>query len=512
MKIQPKIVLGCVVGIGIIIASCTNYPKQQITIGISSENLILEDSISQLTKLATGGTPEIMTKGSVSLTKLACEGQLDAIAIADEMWASILCPDANWVNNSDTLYRTRIQLAVPTKKAQELGWNDRTVSRKEVLEALKSGKLKLATTLPTHSNSGYNFLLWLTREELGGNIDPQQITPQTLKPLQPIYQNLAQSSESTSFLAEKLTQNWEDNTIAALYRFLYSPDGKSLSIHGDRVSLPQSVTLVDVNPAVTVTPSWFVTSSDPEIREQLQVEVFEALEESDRSTFEQIAQLNPPLSQEIKRETTPGVAVHRKLLESFHPSIRQKRWIVGIIDGSGSMEGEGFNQLLSAFRELLETEKAKSNFLYSPEDKFSLIVYQGEGAYSLPRNVEASTNLDREKLWQSLNQEVRVGGGTPVKAGLYRGFESALKVPIDYQIEIFLFTDGRFGNPLDRELLSLHQELENKNAQITIVGAGNVNAKQLQKLARELNARPIISSSASQTKEELLKAFREGQI
>lgn len=172
-----------------------------VRLGISSENLILADSISNLIRQATGKNTTIISKGSVELTRLACQGELDAFAVADEMWASVLCPDALWINLSDLLYQTRIQFALPTETAEKLGWQNRVVSRKEVILALKSGKLRLATTLPTESNSGYNTLLWLIREEIGSDLTEQQITPQALKPLQPIYQNLAQKSESTSYLA-----------------------------------------------------------------------------------------------------------------------------------------------------------------------------------------------------------------------------------------------------------------------------------------------------------------------
>ena len=126
--------------------------SNQIRIGISSENLILEPDIKSLTQKATKKPVEIVAKGSVSLTEMACKGELDAIAIADEMWPSIKCPEASWIDTSDTLYQTRIQFALPTKTAQELGWDQKIVTRSEVLAEVKSGKIKLATTNPTYSN------------------------------------------------------------------------------------------------------------------------------------------------------------------------------------------------------------------------------------------------------------------------------------------------------------------------------------------------------------------------
>lgn len=507
--------------VAIAINSCANDVRSpvrspvssgKINIGISSENLILEQSIIDLTRKATGETPNIVAKGSVSLTKLACSGQLDAIAIADDMWASIICPDAEWVNTSDSLYSTRIQFALPTTTAKKLGWQNRVVQREEILAALKSGELQLATTLPTHSNSGYNTLLWLAREEIDSNLAPEQVTPQTLEPLQPIYQNLAQSSESTSYLAEKLTSFWQDNTLAALYRFLYAPNGKALLIKDRRVSLPKSVSLIEVSPAVRVTPTWFVTTQNPELKQKLIDSVFEPLQDNNPQIFKQIEQLNPPLADNITRETTPRVEVHQALLNSFHSAIRQKRWIVGIIDGSGSMRGEGFNQLLSAFSEILEPEKAQENFLYSPDDRFSLVVYQGSGANLIPRGTNITKDISREKLWQVLSRDVRVNGGTPVRQGLLVGFQTALQIPDDYQIEIFLFTDGQFSHPVDNRVLNLYQQLQQLGAQFTVVGAGGVNARELTKLSNELEARSIVSSDARQTKEELLKAFREAQI
>ncbi len=446
-KVSSKVGYLLSLALTLLIASCVplNHNSHPITIGISSENLILKEPIVSLLEKATGSRPQIIAKGSVSLTKLACAGQLDAMAIADDMWAEVLCPDASWTNDSGTLYGSKIQFALPTETAKKLGWHERLVSRAEVLEALQSGTVKLASTLPTHSNSGYNTLLWLTRETIGNSIAPEQITAKSLESLQPIYQNLALSSESTSYLAEKLTRNWQPDTLAALYSFLYAPDGSGLYLHNQKISVPRSLTLIDVSPTIVVTPTWFVTTRDTQLKQKLIVEVFEQLKAENPQIFSRIKQLNPPVL-EAKVETTPVAAVHRTLLENFHPAIRQKRWLVGIIDGSGSMKGQGFSQLLSAFGELLPAERARANFLYSPEDKFSLVVYQGSSAYQLEGG-------DRERLWQAL-ERVSVKGGTPVKAGLIEGIKAAQNIPPSYSMEMFLFTDGQFNNPLDTQLLN----------------------------------------------------------
>lgn len=495
----------------ITISSCQQNSEQTIRLGISSENLIFEESLKSLTKKATGKSATIVAKGSLSLTKLACSGNLDAIAIADEMWPKIKCPDASWVDTSGTLYQTRIQFALPKKTAQALGWDQKTVPRQEILEKLQSGQLKLATTIPTYSNSGYNTLLWLTREAITPNLTPKQVTPQTLQPLQPIYQNLAKSSESTAYLAEKLAQDWPPNTLAALYRFLYVPDGTALYHKGQKLPLKEPVTLIEVSPAIPVTPTWFVTTQDETLKQQLIEGVFTRLETENAKQFQELNALNPPLPATVTRETTPIAQIHRRLLDNFHPSIRQKRWIVGIVDASGSMRGKGYNQLLGAFAELLDPQNAKDNFLYSPDDRFSLIIYQGNRAYAIPRDANPAES-SRESLWQTLKNEVKPNGGTPVDQGLRVGFDTALKVPSDYKIEIFLFTDGQFANPITPELLQSYQLLQNQNAEFTIVGAGNVDAQQLRQLSGQFDARPIISNEANETLEELLKAFREAQI
>ncbi|MDJ0581415.1 VWA domain-containing protein [Crocosphaera sp.] len=486
--------------------------SNNVRIGISSENLIFEEEITALTQQATGRKVTIVPKGSVSLVNMACKGEVDAIAIADEMWPNIKCPSANWVDTSGTLYQSRVQFALPKTTAQALGWDKKIVSRQEIVDKLKSGELQLATTIPTYSNSGYNTLLWLTRETITSSLTPEKITPESLQPLQPIYQNLGKSSESTGYLAEVLAKDWPENTIAALYRFLYAPDGTALYHHGQTLPLSQPVTLIEVKPAIAVTPTWFVTTEDETLKTQLIEGVFNQLETKNSRKFEQIKQLNPPLPDTVTREATPIAEVHRQLLDNFHPSIRQKRWIVGIIDASGSMRGQGYQQLLTAFSELLEPQKAKNNFLYSPNDRFSLIIYQKNNAYQIPLNSQPGQEITREILWETLQQEVKPGGATPVDKGLMMGLETALKISPDYKIEIFLFTDGQFQDPITPELLNIYQSLQEKNVELTVVGAGGIDAEQLQKLSAQLDARPIISSNASETLDQLLKAFREAQI
>ncbi|MGD1920479.1 MAG: VWA domain-containing protein [Pleurocapsa sp.] len=223
-------------------------------------------------------------------------------------------------------------------------------------------------------------------------------------------------------------------------------------------------------------------------------------------------QLNPPYDASVARETTPVAPVHRQLLANFHPSIRQKRWIVGIIDASGSMKGDGYNQLLAAFEQLLLPKNAQANFLYSPYDRFDLVIYQSKTAYSIPYDQKLNNGEIRNNLWQSLSTQVRPNGGTPVDRGLLTGVQTALDIPTDYKIEIFLFTDGRFNNPVTPELLNFYHQLQDRDAELTIVGAGNVDSPQLQELAGKLDARAIISQDSSKTLDELFKAFREAQI
>ena len=100
-KVSSKVGYLLSLALTLLIASCVplNHNSHPITIGISSENLILKEPIVSLLEKATGSRPQIIAKGSVSLTKLACAGQLDAMAIADDMWAEVLCV----VNQSSSL-------------------------------------------------------------------------------------------------------------------------------------------------------------------------------------------------------------------------------------------------------------------------------------------------------------------------------------------------------------------------------------------------------------------------
>ena len=75
-----------------------------------------------------------------------------------------------------------------------------------------------------------------------------------------------------------------------------------------------------------------------------------------------------------------------------------------------------------------------------------------------------------------------------------------------------MFTDGQFRDPITPELLNIYQSLQEKNVELTVVGAGGIDAEQLQTLSAQLDARPIISSNSSETLDQLLKAFREAQI
>ena len=176
------------------------------------------------------------------------------------------------------------------------------------------------------------------------------------------------------------------------------------------------------------------------------------------------------------------------------------------------MKGDGYYQLLAAFEQLLFPKNAQANFLISPYDRFNLVIYQSKTAYSIPYDQKLDNEGIRNNLWQSLSTQIRPKGGTPVDRGLLTGFQAALDIPTDYKSEIFLFTDGRFNDPVTPELLNLYQQLQDRDAELTIVGAGNVDSPQLKGLAGKLDARASISQDSSKTLDELFKAFREAQL
>jgi Ca-activated chloride channel family protein len=141
---------------------------------------------------------------------------------------------------------------------------------------------------------------------------------------------------------------------------------------------------------------------------------------------------------------TPAEPVIRQALDLYQSGgLRKPSATVYVLDCSGSMKGEGIQQLKNAMSLLLDPDQAKRYLLQpSPQDVHIVVPFDRR-----PRNVLESRGNDAQDLQRMLQQVrgQRANGGTDMYAGLVKGLRELYRLEAleGYFPAIILMTDGK---------------------------------------------------------------------
>ena len=141
------------------------FEKETIRILSGSENKELEDILSKCAKEKRVGI-EITYKGSVDIMNELKNGasDYDAVWPASGMWISL--GDKNHIIKHDkSISQSPVIFGIKKSVAEQLGFIDKKVSVRDILNAITSGKLKFCMTSATQSNSGASAFFMLLPEK-----------------------------------------------------------------------------------------------------------------------------------------------------------------------------------------------------------------------------------------------------------------------------------------------------------------------------------------------------------
>ena len=178
----------------------------------STENKDIEETLKKYAKenqidlqIDYAGTIEIMDK-------LNNGENYDAVWCSNSIWLYMLNDEIS-VKNSKSTSINPVVFGIKKSKAQELGFIDKEVYTKDILNAIRENKLKFSMSSPTQTNTGASAYLGFV-STLAGN--PEVLTEKDLendqlkKELTQLYTGMARSSGSDEFLEEMfLNGNYE---------------------------------------------------------------------------------------------------------------------------------------------------------------------------------------------------------------------------------------------------------------------------------------------------------------
>ncbi|MCW3058670.1 MAG: uncharacterized protein JWQ02_491 [Capsulimonas sp.] len=448
--------------------STDTAPAADFTILSGSENKPLEPIIQKYAqdhhltvRMNYSGSVDIMQKlESNTITD-------NAVWTANSLW-NTLGDKHKLVKHSESIMRTPVVFGVKKSVAAKLGWVGKPVTVEQILNAAEAGKLRYMMTSATQSNSGASAYIGYLYAFSG---KPEVLTmaqlqkPELQSKIKRILSTVNRSAGSSGWLKDLFLSKYDSYDGMVNYESVIIDADRELVASGKE---PLYVIYPVDGLTIADSPLGYIDKGDaakekqfldlqqyllsPPIQQQLLAQgrrvglVGMSLTNADASVF------NPDWGIDAKRVLSPirypSAEVLRAALNLYQSALRKPSLTVYCLDFSGSMQGNGEEELKSAMRLLLDQQQAKQQLLQaSPQDKTTVIAFSDHilGEWSASGNDPDALSALDAKI-NALNAE----GGTDIYHPAMRAFDIIKAQPNLEQNfpAVILMTDGQSNTNL----------------------------------------------------------------
>lgn len=480
----------------------------------SSENQDLEEMVREYAKQKKYKI-EIDYAGTLDIMQMLNENsKYDAVWFSNSIWLYMV-DDAVQITNSKYTNINPVIFAITKSKAQELGFIDKTVYTKDILMAIEEGKLKFSMSNPTSTNSGATAYLGLL-STLAGNPEVLKETDlqsaELKKQMTTLFTGLERSSGSEEFLEELFLKGdyeavvtYESSIIHMNQQLVAEGKEPLYAIYPvDGVSIADSpfayIDKKDANKKEVFTDlQTYILSNEGQkkLQEKGRRTWYGGISsEVDKNVF------NPEWGIDTMKYLSPvkypNTTVIKQALGLYQTELRKPVHVAFCLDYSGSMNGSGYTQLVSAMQYIL-TEEAQNDYLqFSEKDKIDILPF---GTQVL--NVWSTHNgTDTLSLLANI-QKLKPTGSTALYPAAMEALEQVKEEDMEtYNTSIILMTDGQANVGNFRNLERTYKAI-NKEIPIYSIMFGNADPDELEEIAELTNAKVFDGKS------DLVKAFKE---
>ena len=458
---------------------------------------------------------EMTYKGSLDIMRLLGDEEIpyDAVWPASSLWIST-GDTKHRVKHAKSISVTPVIFGIRQSLAKELGFTDREVSVDDLLQAIQSGKLRFCMTSATQSNSGASAYIGFLYA-LSGN--PEVITSEDLADdqlrtdMRNLLSGVDRSSGSSDWLKDMFVAGNYDAMVN--YECLIIQANQELEEQGKE-------TLYAVYPydglSLADSPLGWVDNGDEKqeelflklqeylLSEDIQNQIqrtgrrtgYTGISEENRDVFRKDWGLQP--DRVLSPIRMPAADVLFECLDLYQTDFKKPSLNVYCLDYSGSMSGEGNEQLVAAMEQLLIQENARKNFLQASSEEINILIPFNDRVLAF--YTAKGSGQELEELYDTIKQ-LRTGGGTDMYAAAERGLKMLEQYDLSqYTPAIIILSDGvSSGSFSDFE--EAYQEL-GQEVPIFSIMFGDADETQLEELAACTNARVFDG------RENLTEAFR----
>lgn len=481
----------------------------------SSENKDMEEAIEQYARqygiqvsFDYAGTLDIMEK-------LNSGEEYDAVWCSNSIWLYMLNNNVT-VSNSKSTSINPVVFAIKDSKAEELGFKNKEIYTKDIVDAIKAGNLKFSMSNPTQTNSGATAYLGLLSSIAGSpevlkleNIQNENVK----KELRSLFEGLERSSGSEEFLEElfingsyeavvtyessiiNINKQLEQNNLETLYA-LYPVDGVSIS---DSPFAYIDNGINSKKEQFEKIQSYIVgTEGQKELEKLGRRTWFGGVNsKADKKIFNQNWGIDT--GRYIVPIKFPSTTVIQDALAMYQAELRKPVHTIFCLDYSGSMKDDGNAQLVDAMNYILDENLAKKDLLqFTENDKITIIPFSS--------NVLATWSTDEgftisDLITKIKNQTPR--GSTNIYDTSIEALQILNAEDLEkYNVSIVLMTDGQ-SNMGNYNSFSNYYKRINKQIPIYSIMFGAAYEYELQNIADLTNGKIFDGKS------DLLKAFKE---
>ena len=490
---------------------------EKIRILSGSENQELEGILKECAK-KTGVNLEITYQGSVDIMRTLQQGagEYDAVWPASSLWLS-LGDTGHLVKHAQSVSLTPVVFGIRESLAQELGFTQGDVSVRDILQAIREGKMSFCMTSATQSNSGSSAYLGFLYALLGTDeLTAQDLESESLKTdIRELLSGIDRSSGSSDWLKEMFLKGDFDAMVN--YECLIISANRQLEQEGRE-------TLYAVYPydglSIADSPLGYVDHGDDKKEEAflkvqeylLSQEAQDAIQRTGRRTgYEGVKEGNGGVFREdwgidaeriLSPIPVPSAEVLLEALNLYQTEFRKPSLTVYCLDFSGSMKGKGNEQLVEAMGQILIQENAAKNLLLAGEDEVNIIIPFSDTAFDTWIAPDASAD-SLEGLYREIEEEISVGG-----TDIYQAARVGLElIAANYDLgrytpAIILMTDGMSNGSENFEDFREAYEAAGADVPVFSILFGDAKKSELEALAELTNARVFDG------RKDLVGAFR----
>ncbi len=474
------------------------YNESVFKIISSSENKILDSSIRKYADKKGYDIDIIYADTLEVIDRLNSGEKYDAIFMSNSIWLSSL--DSSKVKTSSlrSTSITPVIFGIKDSKAESLGFKNKKIYTKDILEKVKSGELTFSMANPLTTNSGVSAYLEIL-SNLAGNpevLKSSHLNNSSLKTqLKEFFKGIKRTSGDEDFL--------ETSFITGDYDATFSYESSIININ-KKLKSENKETLYAIYPVdgVAISDSVFVYIDN---KDENKKEIFDdfqsyllsddgqqVLLENGRRTWYGGINKNAPTNifnpswginttDYITPIKYPSIAVINEALALYQSELRKPIHVVFCLDYSGSMYGEGIEELISAMETILSTNDMTIRF--SDKDKIDVIPFGNSvlGIWSTSNGLSKAEILDNIK-------EQDLSGSTALYDAAIKGLNILSSESDDYVSSIILMTDGRANvgsyKDLERKYYNVRKEIP-----IYSITFGNADERELQEISNLTNGK-----------------------